>query len=98
MYLLSGPPGGGKTTLGVQFLVEGALENEVGLYISLLEQPVTVIKAMSRYSFNLVDLVKDKTILFVDMTIHEEKPEDLTSESILEKIKNVVDKYDVKRT
>ena len=97
VYLLSGPPGGGKTTLGVQFLVEGANENETGLYISLLEQPVTVIKAMSRYSFNLVDLVKDKSILFVDMTIHEEKPEDLTAEAILEKIKNVVDKYDVKR-
>jgi len=97
VYLLSGPPGGGKTTLGVQFLVEGAKNGEVGLYVSLLEQPVTVIKAMSRYSFDLVDFVKDKNILFVDMTIHEEKPEDLTATALLAKITNIVEKYQVKR-
>lgn len=97
VYLLSGPPGGGKTTLGVQFLVEGAKQGEVGLYVSLLEQPVTVIKAMSRYNFDLVSYVKDKMVLFVDMTIHEEAPENLTATAILQKIKNVVEKYDIKR-
>jgi KaiC/GvpD/RAD55 family RecA-like ATPase len=97
IYLLSGPPGGGKTTLGIQFLVEGARNGEPGLYVSLLEQPVTVIKAMSRYSFNLVEYVKDKMILFVDMTIHEEAPENLTAEKTLEKITKVVEKYGVKR-
>jgi KaiC/GvpD/RAD55 family RecA-like ATPase len=97
VYLMSGPPGGGKTTLGVQFLVEGTKIGEVGLYVSLLEQPVTVIKSMSRYSLDLVNLVKEKMILFVDMTIHEEAPEDLTANSILDKITKVVEKYDVKR-
>jgi KaiC/GvpD/RAD55 family RecA-like ATPase len=41
--------------------------------------------------------VKDKMILFVDMTIHEEAPENLTAEKTLEKITKVVEKYGVKR-
>ncbi len=36
-YLLRGSPGVGKTTLGLQFLLEGAREGEPGLYVTLSE-------------------------------------------------------------
>jgi circadian clock protein KaiC len=37
LYLVDGNPGAGKTTLGLQFLQEGARRGELGLYITLSE-------------------------------------------------------------
>src|SRR5688500_11494399 len=37
VYLVQGDPGVGKTTLGLQFLLEGAKQGEKGLYITLSE-------------------------------------------------------------
>ncbi len=40
LYLVEGTPGTGKTTLGLGFLLAGAAEGEVGLYITLAETEV----------------------------------------------------------
>ena len=37
LYLIQGDPGVGKTTLAMQFLLEGAQAGELGLYITLSE-------------------------------------------------------------
>lgn len=37
VYLVQGDPGAGKTTLSLQFLLEGAAQGETGLYITLSE-------------------------------------------------------------
>jgi circadian clock protein KaiC len=37
IYLVEGSPGAGKTTLGLQFLLDGVAKNERGLYITLSE-------------------------------------------------------------
>ena len=37
LYLIDGDPGTGKTTLGLQFLLEGAKNGEPGLYVTLSE-------------------------------------------------------------
>ena len=37
LYLVQGDPGVGKTTLGLQFLLEGARRGEAGLYLTLSE-------------------------------------------------------------
>ena len=65
-YLVSGPPGSGRTTFGIQFLIQGALENENGLFLSLTETPTNVIKDMSRFKFGIVDQIKAKKIFFMD--------------------------------
>lgn len=67
VYLLSGPPGGGKTTFGVQFLAKGALQGDVGLYVTLLECPQNIINDMSNYSLNVIPLIKVKKLLFADL-------------------------------
>src|SRR5690348_16768930 len=37
MHLLEGSPGTGKTTISLQFLMQGAAEGETGIYVSLAE-------------------------------------------------------------
>ena len=37
VYLLQGPPGSGKTTISIQFLLEGVRHGEKNLYITLLQ-------------------------------------------------------------
>jgi KaiC/GvpD/RAD55 family RecA-like ATPase len=67
VYVLSGPPGSGKTTFGVQFLAQGAGLGEVGLYATLLECPQNIINDMSNYAMNVPTLIKMKTLLFADL-------------------------------
>jgi KaiC/GvpD/RAD55 family RecA-like ATPase len=67
VYLLTGPPGGGKTTFGMQFLAQGATFGEVGLYVTLLESPQNVIDDMSNYAMNVATLIKMKKLLFADL-------------------------------
>ncbi|MDP2215830.1 MAG: ATPase domain-containing protein, partial [Methanolobus sp.] len=67
VYLLSGPPGSGKTTFCVQYLAQGAALGEVGLYVSLVESPQNIIDDMSNYSMNVVTLIKMQKLLFADL-------------------------------
>ncbi|MDG6244253.1 MAG: ATPase domain-containing protein [Methanolobus sp.] len=67
VYLVSGPPGSGKTTFCVQYLAHGAALGEVGLYLTLLESPQNIIDDMSNYSMNVVTLIKMKKLLFADL-------------------------------
>lgn len=66
-YLLSGTPGSGKTTFGVQFLAAGAMEGETGAYVTLSESIATIIEDMSRYNLQIEDLIKKKKLLFLDL-------------------------------
>jgi KaiC/GvpD/RAD55 family RecA-like ATPase len=66
VYIVVGPPGSGKTTLGVQFLVEGARNGEKGLFISLYESPKIITQDMLRYNFGLLGYVQSKRIVFHD--------------------------------
>ncbi|MDP2216532.1 MAG: ATPase domain-containing protein [Methanolobus sp.] len=67
VYVLSGPPGSGKTTFGVQFLAHGASKGEVGLYATLLECPQNIINDMSNYTINIAPLIKMQKLLFADL-------------------------------
>ncbi len=66
-YLLSGSPGSGKTTFGVQFLASGAMEGEIGAYVTLSESLATIIEDTSRYDLQIEDLIKKKKLLFLDL-------------------------------
>jgi len=66
-YLLSGSPGSGKTTFGVQFLATGALEGEAGAYIALSESIDTIRQDMLRYNLHVDELENKKKLFFIDM-------------------------------
>ncbi len=67
VYIIAGPPGSGKTTFGIQFLIQGAKEGERGLYVTLTEDPHSIIEDLSTFRFNLRRYTLGGLILFADM-------------------------------
>ncbi len=53
IYLVEGNPGAGKTTLALQFLIEGAARGEKGLYISLAESEAELHHVAASHGFSL---------------------------------------------
>ncbi|MGA9773446.1 MAG: ATPase domain-containing protein [Blastocatellia bacterium] len=53
LYLLEGDPGTGKTTLALQFLLEGARLGEVGLYITLSETKAELLAVARSHGWSL---------------------------------------------
>ncbi|MBW8861852.1 MAG: DUF2075 domain-containing protein, partial [Acidobacteria bacterium] len=58
MYLIEGDPGTGKTTLAMQFLLEGRLQGEVGLHVTLseTEQELRAVAASHGWSLDGLEL------------------------------------------
>jgi circadian clock protein KaiC len=54
--LVRGAPGCGKTSLGLQYLVQGARNNEPGLLISIEEFPPSIHRDAESLGWNLSDL------------------------------------------
>lgn len=64
--LVLGAPGSGKTTFGLQFLLEGAKNGENGLYLSLDENPERLIETAGSVGLNILPYVKQRNIVMVD--------------------------------
>ncbi len=53
LYLLEGAPGAGKTTVAIQFLLEGAARGESVLYVTLSETSGELISVADSHGWNL---------------------------------------------
>ncbi|MDO8554867.1 MAG: ATPase domain-containing protein [Candidatus Micrarchaeota archaeon] len=69
---LSGPTGCGKSTLAMQFLVNGTLKSkEPGLYISVEQSKQSMYFNLSGYSWDMEKMEKGKQIVFLDYPMYE---------------------------
>jgi KaiC/GvpD/RAD55 family RecA-like ATPase len=67
--LVSGGPGSGKTTFGIQFLYDGVTRfNQPGLYVTLDEDPEDIKKNMIAFGWDLSALEKDIKLIFVNVS------------------------------
>ena len=57
LHLIEGSPGTGKTTLGLQFLLEGARQGEKGLYITLSESEEELAAVAESHGWSLDNVV-----------------------------------------
>lgn len=53
LYLVEGNPGSGKTTLAMQFLLEGVQCNETGIYVTLSETKIELIGVAKSHGWSL---------------------------------------------
>jgi circadian clock protein KaiC len=98
IYLLEGNPGTGKTTLGLQFLLEGARIGEAGLYITLSESREELMSVARSHSWsleslNICDLTVSGTSLMADShytVFHPSEVElDETTRAVLDEVDRV---------
>jgi len=68
--LVSGGPGTGKTLMGMEYLVRGAVEyDEPGVFVSFEERPVDLAANTASLGFDIPSLVKGKKLLVEQIVV-----------------------------
>lgn len=63
VILLTGGPGAGKSTFGIQFLYDGIYNyGDPGVYVTLEESPARIIRNMWRHNWDLERLIKENKL------------------------------------
>jgi len=67
LYVVSGPPGSGKTTFCSQFITQGAKEGMDCLYVTMHETKEELLQDMSGYAFGFDRAVKSDSVQFLNL-------------------------------
>jgi circadian clock protein KaiC len=60
--LVTGPPGTGKTTFGLQFLIDGTKKDEPGVFITIEEQPEKIVSDALNFGWDLRRMESDGSL------------------------------------
>ncbi len=71
--LVTGSCGTGKTTLGMEFLVHGAISGENCMFVSVTEDSKKLMKNIIPYNFFNSDLIKKGKLILIDLPIIYER-------------------------
>jgi KaiC/GvpD/RAD55 family RecA-like ATPase len=66
-YVVSGPPGSGKTTFCSQFVTKGAIDGQPGMYLSMHESQDELVQDMSNFEFGFDKAVDSGRVKFMNM-------------------------------
>jgi len=67
VIVVSGTPGTGKTIMGLQFLYDGAMKGEMGIYVSFEEEKKDIIRQAKQLGWDFDDLEKKNLIRIFSM-------------------------------
>jgi circadian clock protein KaiC len=84
LHLLEGSPGTGKTTIALQFLMQGAREGEPGIYVSLAETEAELRDGARSHGWEISDLVHIVELLPPESALDPEQHQSLLYSSDLE--------------
>lgn len=73
LYLLEGDPGSGKTTFGLQFLLEGAKQGEPGLYVTLSESSADLHASAQSHGWSLEQITVHELFASTEIQIAEQE-------------------------
>src|SRR4051794_26926395 len=98
LYLIDGNPGAGKTTLSLQYLMEGTRLGEKGLYVTLSETREELMATAASHGWSLdgieiIELVASEKDLTADSQLTMYHPSEVelseTTKSVLEAVQRV---------
>ncbi|AMN44069.1 ATPase domain-containing protein [Rhodoplanes sp. Z2-YC6860] len=84
LHLLEGSPGTGKTTIALQFLLEGAKLDEAGIYVSLAETEEELRDGAASHGWSIPDQVKIFELIPPESVIDSDQHQSLLYSSDLE--------------
>ena len=67
LYVVSGPPGSGKTTFCSQFITQGAKEGDDCLYVTMHETKEELMQDMAGYDFGFDRAVQSENVQFLNL-------------------------------
>ena len=103
LYLVSGPPGSGKTTFSAQFVTQGVAEGERGLYVSMHETLTDLRADLSSFDFGFERALETDELMFVDALSSEGRRflgrpgENRDQSSLLNRIVGFINSQNVER-
>jgi len=73
LYVISGPPGSGKTTFCSHFITQGAKEGEKCLYVTMHETKEELMQDMSGFEFGFDRAMKSDGVQFLNLVTESGK-------------------------
>ncbi len=102
LYLVDGDPGAGKTTLSLQFLMQGVREGESCLYVTLGETAAELRAGAASHGWSLdgiemVELVADEKELFGDAELTMYHPSEVELSETTKRVLEAVERFKPRR-
>ncbi|MEM2112043.1 MAG: ATPase domain-containing protein [Candidatus Bathyarchaeia archaeon] len=72
IILVAGTPGAGKTTFAAQFLLQGAMISEKGLYVSFAETKNILLRNLLRFGWDFAELERKGQVAVLDLSTTKE--------------------------
>ena len=73
LYVISGPPGSGKTTFSAQFITQGAKRGDDCLYVTMHETKEELMQDMAGYDFGFDRAMQSDAIQFLNLVTESGK-------------------------